>query len=246
MNGEVRIGCAGWSIPRESAGRFSSEGSHLVRYARVLNCAEINSSFYRPHRESTWERWRESVPKDFRFSVKAPKAITHEAELCCSPEVLEGFLLQVHILGTKLGPLLFQLPPSLQFDRRTARGFCRLLRQRFAGTVALEPRHASWFHEDVSHLLASFEIARVAADPACIPEAALPGGWQKTVYFRLHGSPRKYYSSYEPRYLEGLSERTRMLSATADVWCIFDNTASGAAIQNALEVRSRMTAGAQL
>ncbi len=209
--GELRVGCAGWSIPRESAGRLPSEGTHLVRYAQVLNCAEINSSFYRSHRQTTWERWRESVPEGFRFSVKAPKTITHEAELRCEPSILEDFLRQVSALGEKLGPVLFQLPPSLQFEPQIVKKFLKLLRDRFAGHVVWEPRHPSWFGDDATDLLISYEIARVAADPAVVSEAAVPGGCTGLVYFRLHGSPRRYYSSYDEHFLSELAARLQGL-----------------------------------
>ena len=234
--GEVRIGCAGWSIPRESADRFASEGTHLVRYAQVLNCAEVNSSFYRPHRQSTWERWRESVPEHFRFSVKAPKAITHESALRCSPATLEDFLQQTYLLGEKLGPILFQLPPSLQFEAQTLNRFLKLLRDRFAGSVVWEPRHPSWFGAEADELLQAFQIARVAADPAVVPDAALPAGWASVVYFRLHGSPRRYYSSYDDKFLKDLAVTLEERSRRAEVWCVFDNTASGAAARNALDL----------
>jgi uncharacterized protein YecE (DUF72 family) len=206
----------------------------------MLNCAEINSSFYRPHRQATWERWRESVPDYFYFSVKAPRAITHEAELRCEPQILEDFLQQANILGKKLGPVLFQLPPSLQFKRRPVKKFLKMLRERFAGSVVWEPRHASWFSDDADDLLASFDIARVAADPAVVPEAALPGGCDGLVYFRLHGSPRRYYSSYDDRFLSEFAVRLKGLRGQAEVWCVFDNTASGAAVRNALDLSGKM------
>src|SRR3954471_23178443 len=76
----INIGTAGWSIPRDVADRFLADGSALERYASRFPVAEINSSFHRSHRPSTWERWAESVPADFRFSVKVPKTITHQAK----------------------------------------------------------------------------------------------------------------------------------------------------------------------
>jgi uncharacterized protein YecE (DUF72 family) len=112
----VRVGCAGWNIPRRSASHFKSEGTHLERYSRTFNCCEINSSFYRPHKYSTWERWAAAVPREFQFSVKVPRTITHEARLECEPEDVAAFLKQVSFLGQKLGVLLVQLPPSCSFD----------------------------------------------------------------------------------------------------------------------------------
>ncbi len=232
----IRIGTAGWNIPRASAIHFSSEGSHLERYSRILNASEINSSFYRPHKKDTWERWAASVPDGFRFSVKAPRAITHDAGLKCCPEGLTDFLDQVHFLQEKLGAILFQLPPSLEFQESVAYRFLTLLRANYSGDVAWEPRHSSWFEERVDDLLKDFQMARVAADPACVPRAAKPGWLPTLVYFRLHGSPRRYYSNYSEDFLKVLGDELIFLSKTAKVWCIFDNTASGSAISNALEL----------
>jgi uncharacterized protein YecE (DUF72 family) len=81
-------------------------------------------------------------------------------------------------------------------------------------------------------------VARVAADPGMIPEAKDPGGWNGLVYFRLHGSPRKYYSAYDSDFLRSLATRMAHLSRVSYVWCIFDNTASGAAVRNALELQT--------
>jgi uncharacterized protein YecE (DUF72 family) len=232
----VRIGCAGWSIPKEAKAHFGSSGTHLERYSQTFNACEINSSFYRPHRNETWERWARSVPDNFRFSVKAPRAITHDAKLHCSSADLHGFLQQVSFLGDKLGPILFQLPPSLEFGQDCARRFISLLRENYGGDVVLEPRHASWFADPVDELLEEFQIARVAADPPCIAPAAEPGGFAETVYFRLHGSPRTYYSEYSRGFLKALAAQCADLSSKSQVWCVFDNTAAGFAIPNALKL----------
>jgi uncharacterized protein YecE (DUF72 family) len=212
----------------------------LERYSQVFNSCEINSSFYRPHKKETWERWARSVPAGFRFSVKAPKAITHEARLNCSSAVLSAFLEQINCLQEKLGPVLVQLPPSLEFDYSRARKFLALIRGSFLGDVVWEPRHGSWFNFPVDDLLMEYQIARVAADPACVPAAARPGGLASLAYFRLHGSPRRYFSPYSSHSLNTLVAQAASLNAKARVWCIFDNTASGAAIPNALELAAKL------
>ncbi len=172
----VRVGCAGWNIPQQVAAHFGSRGSHLERYSQEFNCCEINSSFYRPHKKETWERWASSVPAEFRFSVKAPKTITHDLRLNCTSDVLSAFLEQIICLGDKLGPLLFQLPPSLECDYARTRKFLSLLRRNFSGDVVWEPRHASWFVGRGDNLLKEFHIARVATDPGCVPASTRPVG----------------------------------------------------------------------
>src|SRR4051812_31074507 len=112
---QIRIGTAGWSIPRAAADRFASAGTHLQRYARSLPCAEINSSFHRPHTAATYARWRDSTPDEFRFAVKMPRTITHELKLQGTRDALTSFLAQSGGLAAKRGPILVQLPPSLSF-----------------------------------------------------------------------------------------------------------------------------------
>jgi uncharacterized protein YecE (DUF72 family) len=233
----VRIGCAGWSLPRDSWPHFPDTGTHLQRYARRFNAVEINSSFYRPHQPATYERWAATVPAGFRFSVKLPKTITHENRLRNCDALLASFLAQAKGLGDKLGCLLVQLPPSLAFDESVAWPFFRALRAQHGGAACLEPRHASWFAPEVDAALKEQQIARVLADPVLHEAGTSPGGWPGLTYVRLHGSPRMYYSAYSQPVLDRLAHRLMLESAAADtVWCIFDNTASGAATENALYI----------
>ncbi len=232
----IRIGTAGWSIPGAVAGRFPAEGSGLQRYAARFTAAEINSSFYRPHRPQTYARWAAATPEGFRFALKLPKAITHEARLAEAGERLAQFRAEASALGDRLGPLLIQLPPSLAFDARVAERFLADLRALSPEAVACEPRHVSWFEPAAEALLAAFRVARVAADPARHPLAGRPGGWPGLAYWRLHGSPRMYRSSYDAAFLERLASALGA-GAAADTWCIFDNTASGAAAADALALQ---------
>lgn len=233
----TRIGCAGWSIDRESAPRFPAGDSHLERYAQVLNAAEINSSFYRPHQPQTYARWAASVPAGFRFSVKLPRTITHDARLVGVDALLARFAGETQGLGDKLGCVLVQLPPSLALDRAVAQRFFSALTARFACMLACEARHGSWFGDDATALLRAHGVTRVIADPP----ARQPGPYVATggaVYARLHGSPRMYYSSYDDAYLDSVAAYI----AGKDAWIIFDNTASGAALPNALSLLEKQQA----
>jgi uncharacterized protein YecE (DUF72 family) len=230
----VWIGTAGWNVPSLYFEQVPAGGSHLERYARRLNAVEINSSFHRPHRRTTYQRWAQSAPDDFRFSVKIPKAITHEAGLADCDAMLDRFVEEVTGLGDKLAVLLVQLPPRSALSKRIANGFFRALRARIDTDVVLEPRHASWFAPDVDDWLAKRRIARVAADPARVAGAGEPGGWSKLAYYRWHGSPRIYYSDYGAAALKGLKRRLEDRARESSTWCIFDNTTSGAALGNAL------------
>jgi uncharacterized protein YecE (DUF72 family) len=246
----IYIGTAGWSLPKAVGQRFAGPGSHLERYARVLQCTELNSTFKRVHRRATYARWAESTPLDFRFAVKMPGAITHEQRLVNVDGALAEFLGDVELLGLRLGPVLVQLPASLEFDERIAGAFFATLRRRYANDVVCEPRHPGWFSPNADQLMRRFRIARVAADPAPVVAGEQPGGWRGDsvgnglVYFRWHGAPRIYRSSYEKKRLENLAERMRTADKAGDCWCVLDNTAEGAAAQNALDLLQFMHARA--
>ena len=225
----ILVGCAGWSLPRAVQEHFGPGDSHLARYATRFPVTEINSSFHRSHKRALYEKWAASVPEGFRFCAKLPRTITHERRLAGCEDLLAAFLDEAGGLGPKLASLLVQLPPSFAFDAGLADDFLRLLRSRFAGALAMEPRHASWFTPEADTLLRDAQVARVLADP--VRHAP------QRVYLRLHGAPRMYYSSYEPPLLRVLAARMRQAEADgAEVWCIFDNTASGAAAGDALEL----------
>ena len=237
---EIRVGTAGWSIPRASACRFDSDGTHLQRYSRRLCCAEINSSFHRPHAAHTYAKWRDSTPAGFLFSVKMCRTITHELKLRDAREPLVAFLRQTDGLAQKRGPILVQLPPSLLFDASLVTSFLDLVRMMYDGPVVCEPRHPTWFTVAATSLLDRYRISRVAVDPPPVPTAMVPAGWPGIAYFRLHGSPRKYWSRYDANYIATLAETVRGFPTAEQVWCVFDNTASGAALENAWELRERV------
>ena len=232
----VVVATAGWAIPRASSSMLPAEGSRLARYSRALDGVEINTSFYRAHRVNVYERWASTTPAGFRFAVKVPRLITHDLRLRRARAPLEQFLEECHGLGGRLGPLLIQLPPSLVFERRAVSTFLTLLRGRFGGQVVCEPRHESWTSPAAEQLLTAHRVARVAADPARTPALGVPGGWSGLVYLRLHGSPRMYWSRYSAQQLEEFAALLQRPVAT-ERWCTFDNTAGGAALENALAMQ---------
>lgn len=229
----IHLGCAGWSVPRLHAEHFPQQGTQLQRYAARLNAVEINSSFYRAHQPKTYTRWAASVPEHFRFSVKLPKAITHEKRLLGCTALLEQFLDECGHLGDRLGCLLVQLPPSLAFDVEVADRFFTRLRKHYDGWLAVEPRHPTW--ATAQSLLVDLQVAQVAASPSRFGVDAQPAGWPGLVYWRLHGEPQIYRSAYGRDYLQRLAAQLQQREdAQQHSWCIFDNTASGAALGDAL------------
>jgi uncharacterized protein YecE (DUF72 family) len=221
-------------LPRDLQDRFPAEGTQLSRYAVRLSAVEINSSFYRTHRQATYARWAASVGPDFLFAVKLPKAITHERRLIGSDDMLRRFADEVSGLGEKLGPVLIQLPPSLVFEARTAEAFVDAMRTALPTQAVIEPRHPSWFADIADALLVEHRIARVAADPPPVPEAVTPGGWRGFTYYRLHGAPRIYWSDYGEDAIAAQARSASRAAGTSETWVIYDNTASGAAAGNAL------------
>jgi uncharacterized protein YecE (DUF72 family) len=170
-----------------------------------------------------------------------PRTITHELKLQNAREPFVTFLAQTDGLAEKRGPILVQLPPSLSFDASVVTSFLDLVRTVYNGPVLCEPRHATWFSSAVASLLDHYEISRVAADPPPVPEATVPAGWPRVAYFRLHGSPRKYWSRYDENDIARFAATVRSIPTADEVWCVFDNTASGAAIENARELRDRLS-----
>ncbi|MDB5420299.1 MAG: hypothetical protein JWR59_246, partial [Brevundimonas sp.] len=233
------IGTAGWSTPKAVAPAFPTGGTGLERYAARFDAVEINTTFYRSHRESTYVRWREAAPAGFRFAVKLRRTITHEARLAEPDGVLAAFCNEIAVLGDTLGPLLVQLPPSLSFAAPAHDAFFARLRRVWPGQVVCEPRHPSWFESEPDAMLSAWRVGRVATDPVRHPAASAPGGWPGIGYWRFHGSPKVYYSSYEPERLAILAGSIRE-SEAAERWCVFDNTTSGAATANALDLQARL------
>lgn len=216
----------------------------LARYATRFDVVEINSSFYRPHRRSTYARWARSVPAHFRFSVKLPREITHQQRLQGAGAALDRFVDETSGLGRKLGGVLVQLPPSLAFDPRVAATFFAMLRRRLSVAIACEPRHASWFMASADRIWLRHRIARVAADPAPFDAAHAAGGTGPWRYWRWHGAPRMYYDAYSDAALQALAaEVVDATPASATPWIIFDNTAHGHAIPDAVRLQDVLRPG---
>ncbi len=236
---QVRFGTAGWSIPRAAAPAFPGDGTQLERYAAVMGCVEINSSFYRSHRAQTYERWAASTPADFRFAVKLPRRITHELRLAGAEPLLAQFASEAGGLGRKWAVALVQLPPSLALDPEVAGAFFETLHRAFDRSVVCEPRHASWFTPEADMLLRGWQVSRAGADPARFDGAEEPAGWlarPAVRYYRWHGAPRTYWSAYDMAWLKARARALRALPRNANCWCIFDNTAAGAALPDALQL----------
>jgi uncharacterized protein YecE (DUF72 family) len=224
-----------------AAASAAARGTHLERYAQMFAGVEINSSFHRSHRRATYARWAASVGDGFRFSVKIPKTITHERKLADVEDLLTPFFDEVSGLGEKLGCLLVQLPPKRGRLAGVDEAFFETLRSRTSVDIVCEPRNTEWFNGETDAMLAGFSVARVIADPPADLREIEPVGIPPVTYLRMHGCPRIYYSEYDQEALDRL--RDLLISrheAGHRCWCVFDNTAAGHAVVNAMQLVDRL------
>jgi uncharacterized protein YecE (DUF72 family) len=233
----VRVGIAGWSNPPSQRGDRRPNESHLAYYAARFSCVEINSSFYKAHQAATYRRWRDETPPEFRFSVKMPRSITHEAGLRRAAREVSRFYEEIAHLRPKLTAVLVQLPPTLEFNLRSMRAFFKTVPRTRGIAITCEPRHVSWFSAAADAALRELHVTRVAADPARCAGAGDAGGARRVAYYRWHGTPRMYYSKYSDAQLQAFAKKVSR-SRVKEVWCIFDNTARFAAWDDALRFRS--------
>ena len=227
----IYVGTAAWNIPQIAIEHFPIVGTHLERYSLRLDAVEINSSFYKDHKEQTYRKWMNATPDYFRFSVKLHKRFTHE----CSLEIDEIDLVEnvkkISSLGHKLGALLLQFPKNQNFDFHKMKVFYQAIRKIYFGPVALEARNLSWMSDESRELINFFNISKVTADPERCPF----DHDSQIKYYRLHGTPETYKSNYDEEYLNNLYEEMR--KEEKDIWCIFDNTSYGHATNNAIMIK---------
>ncbi len=256
--GTINIGTSGWNYP-EWRGKFYPEGlprsGELEYYGQQFDTLELNSSFYRLHRPSTYEKWSAAVPSDFQFAVKGWRMITHMRRLKNVEDDLATFFGSgVLTLGEKLGPVLWQLPPSLKYDEDILRSFLSALPATYGEAMemggvmrepgipdissrpirySLEPRATGFDSPDVLDLFREHDVALVMSDiGGRHPEYRETTG--NLVYVRLHGSPRVYFSKYAEDVLAEWAQRVEGWSEQGrDTYVYFDNTGAGWAPRDA-------------
>ncbi len=252
MRNRVWIGTSGWNYAHWKGLFYPPDlppSRWLEFYSRRFRTVELNVTFYRTPKEETVRRWVSATPEDFVFSVKMNRRITHRHRLGDVETILDAFLKMLAGFGHKLGSVLIQLPPSLRFDPARAENFFDLLRQKSPHIrYALEPRHRTWFHEEVYALLRRYEIALCQADS---------GGRYPTadvvtapfVYLRFHGPGALYASKYEDEALRAFSEKIRARCAgdpergPLETYAYFNNDFHGYAVQNAEKLIEFVTSG---
>jgi uncharacterized protein YecE (DUF72 family) len=238
MTCEIRIGTSGYHYKHWRGPFYPTEISPnemLEFYSQQFDTVELNNSFYRLPTEAAFDNWRQSTPADFIFAVKASRFLTHQKKLKDPESALEKFLPRASRLSTKLGPLLFQLPPRWQVNPGRLEALLEALPRDLRCTF--EFRDLSWIQPDINKLLARFGAA------FCIYELA---GYHSPLtvtaefaYVRLHGpGPGKYQESYSTGRLRRWSKQVEVWAKDlASIYIYFDNDQAGYAARNALELK---------
>jgi uncharacterized protein YecE (DUF72 family) len=234
---KIHIGTSGWNYNHWKSVFYPSDLSSnkwLSFYADIFDTVEINNTFYQLPSANTIKKWRDTVQKDFLFTVKASRYITHMKKLKEPREALKGFFKNVEILGDKLGPILFQLPPHWKINRDRLDSFLELLSRDFRYTF--EFRNSSWWDESI------YESLRKHNAAFCIYELeGTISPKQVTadfIYIRLHGPEGAYQGSYDTKILSGWAGAfSAWTKNKKEVFCYFDNDQNGYAAGNARELK---------
>ncbi len=237
--GELRIGCSGWSYrhwrggvfyPRELKGK-----DEFAWYAGRFDTAEINASFYRLPTEPAVRGWRERAPEGFLFAWKASRFLTHMKRLKDPAEPLELMFGRSDLLGDKLGPILFQLPPQMVRNDQRLDDFLAALPG--GRRYAFEFRNPSWYDPAVFERLAAHDVALCISD-----HHHAPAPWERTaswIYVRGHGPGGRYWGRYRERTLQDWAARIAgWRSEGRDVFAYFDNDPEGAAPKDAQRLKA--------
>lgn len=239
--GTIHIGTSGWHYDHWLGPFYPAtlaKADFLSYYQQKFHTVEINNSFYQLPKEKTLTAWRESVPEGFIFAVKASRYITHMKKLKDPEQSVEVFLARIKVLGDKLGPILFQLPPNFHFNPERLRSFLAALPREYR--YALELRDPTWLNDEACRILAEHQAA------FCIYEIAGRLSPREVtadfVYIRLHGPGGAYQGSYDSRTLADWAEAISAWAGQGkEVFCYFDNDEAGFAAQNALSLQEMLT-----
>lgn len=238
MTGSVHIGCSGW-IYRHWRDLFYPaklpQRLWFGHYAATFATVELNTSFYHLPKAETFAKWLDQAPPGFRYAVKGSRFITHMKKLKDCEEPLDTFLDRARNLGSALGPILYQLPPSLHLDLARLDAFIDLLPRDLAHVF--EFRHKSWYTEEALALLDSRGVGFCAHD---MPGSASPRWASGAIaYVRFHGGTGKYVGRYSDETLLGWTDWVvEQARGGRDVWCYFNNDIGGHAIHDALTLRA--------
>lgn len=235
---QIHVGCSGW-VYKHWRGLFYPEGlpqkRWFARYAEEFDTVEINASFYRVPLASTFDAWRDKATPGFHYAIKLNRVITHIKKLVGVDEEVDKFIALARPLGSNLGPLLYQLPPSLHIDAPRLDAFLQRLPKELEQVV--EFRHRSWYDKEVLALLDRHGVGFVAHDLKGLESPRWASG--RTAYVRFHGSGGKYWGRYsDGALLEWTDWCVDQARAGRGVWCYFNNDIHRHAIDDARTLKS--------
>jgi uncharacterized protein YecE (DUF72 family) len=233
------IGTSGW-IYSDWEGVFYPQEikskKKLNYFSQHFKTTEINYSFYHLPRPATYQNWYSQVPEDFLFSVKVSRFITHIKRLKEIEKLWETFLENALHLKEKLGPILFQFPPSFKANDKNIKRLEEFLESntKCPTSLVMEFRHQSWCNKKIYQMLKKHKAAWVIADSSRYPRVDVITA--DFVYLRLHGPEAMFSSKYTKKQLESLSQKIKKWLKSGDVYCYFNNDANAYAIENAKEL----------
>lgn len=236
MRQDYFIGCSGFHYDdwkEQFYPQKLAKSKWFEYYASQFNTVELNVTFYRTMKDAFFQGMYDRSPVDFRFSVKAPRWVTHYNRFVDVKEGLDAFYHQLKDgLKEKLGCVLFQLPPSVVYSEEFLERIILCLDRRFYNVV--EFRNESWWNDSTIQRLHSENIVFSTVGYPCLPTGIITG--LPIFYGRFHGSPKLYYSNYDSDFLASLAGKIKDSNAS-QVYVYFDNTAEGWAVHNAVELR---------
>jgi uncharacterized protein YecE (DUF72 family) len=206
----------------------------LEFYSGHFATVELNNSFYRLPSEAAFANWRDSTPADFTFAVKVSRFITHIKRLKDTGEAVGKFIARTEILGEKLGPLLYQLPPNMHRDDDRLESFLSTLPRGLKHVF--EFRHQSWLEEKVLETLHRYGAGLCVFD---MPSLSCPlVATSDFAYIRFHGSAGLYFSRYSDEELAGWAKKLAALGTDLkEIYVYFNNDAEAFAVRNAMTLR---------
>jgi uncharacterized protein YecE (DUF72 family) len=236
----VRIGTSGWHY-KHWRGPFYPDKlpapRMLEHYIERFDTVELNNSFYHLPSEAAFAEWKRATPKGFLFAVKGSRFITHMKKLKDPEAAFEKFHERVAGLGSKLGPILFQLPPRWHSDPGRLEEFLRALPRR--RRYAFELRDPTWFNPEVEAVLRRHRAAFCIYDfDRRESPLTVTAGF---VYVRLHGPEGRYTGSYSDEALARWAQQIGGWDREGkDVYCYFDNDQAGNAVKDALRLKEKL------
>jgi uncharacterized protein YecE (DUF72 family) len=235
---DIRIGTSGWYYDHWRERFYPADlpkSKWFEYYAQHFDTVEINNTFYHLPKEQTLQRWHDIAPKDFLYAVKANRYITHIKKLNDAAESCELFLERVNLLKTRLGPILYQLPPSLHKNLDLLEAFIKLLPKR--KTAVFEFRHQSWYGDDTFKLLDKSGVGFCIHDMLGKESPRIVTG--NVIYVRFHGTAGRYAGNYPESQLQDWAKWLKSQAKNVRaVYAYFNNDVQGHAINNAKQLKS--------